>query len=102
MAIAVAVYYGTDKGLDSKGLLSIPTRPAAQNRALMIAAVHGTKAVVWHYPKTSIIGADSVTMAPAALGEMPVKATVVALNQSAPLGTVAPVFDLDVGLQAAA
>ncbi|MER7705465.1 hypothetical protein ABTX81_21555 [Kitasatospora sp. NPDC097605] len=93
------LYYGTDKGLDSKGLFSIPTSPTAQNRALMIAAVDGTKAVVWHYPKTSIIGADSVTMDPAALGEMPVKATVVALNQSTPLGTVTPVFDLAAGLQ---
>ncbi|MFD9687891.1 hypothetical protein ACFWXO_19280 [Kitasatospora sp. NPDC059088] len=93
------LYYGTDRGLDSKGLFSIPTSPTAQNRALMIAAVDGTKCVAWHYPKTSIIGADSVTMDPAALGEMPVKATVVALNQSAPLGTVTPVFDLAVGLQ---
>ncbi|MFI9786819.1 hypothetical protein ACIHEI_25440 [Kitasatospora sp. NPDC051984] len=67
----------------------------------MIAAVDGTKAVVWHYPKTSIIGADSVTMDPAALGEMPVKASVVALNQSAPLGTVTPVFDLESGLRPA-
>ncbi|WP_051836510.1 hypothetical protein [Streptomyces sp. NRRL WC-3742] len=95
------LYYGTDKGLDSKGLFSIPSSPAAQPRALLIAAVDGGKAVVWHYPKTSIIGADAVKVDPAALTEMPVKATVVALNQSAPLGTVSPVFDLAAGLQAA-
>ncbi|MFD0400161.1 hypothetical protein [Kitasatospora sp. NPDC127121] len=96
------LYYGTDKGLDSKGLFSIPTSPTAQNRALMIAAVDGGKAVVWHYPRTSIIGADAVKIDPAALTEMPVKATVVALNQAAPLGTVSPVFDLAAGLQPAA
>ncbi|MBO1414461.1 hypothetical protein [Streptomyces sp. FH025] len=96
------LYYGTDKGLDSKGLFSIPASPTAQNRALMIAAVDGTKCVAWHYPKSSIIGADSVTMDPAALGEMPVKATVVALNQSTPLGSVTPVFDLAAGLPAPA
>ncbi|MFF2619834.1 hypothetical protein [Kitasatospora sp. NPDC058046] len=60
------LYYGTDKGLDSRGLFSIPISPTAQNRALMIAAVDGAKCVAWHYPKTSIIGADSVTMDPAA------------------------------------
>lgn len=92
------LYYGTPKGLDSKGFFSIPSSPAAQNRALLIVAVDGGKAVVWHYPKTSIIGTDAVKIDPAALTEMPVKATVVALNQSAPLGTVSPVFDLSVGL----
>ncbi|MFF7988767.1 hypothetical protein ACFZDG_03095 [Kitasatospora xanthocidica] len=40
--------------------------------------------------------------ATAALDEMPVRATVVALNQSTPLGSVTPVFDLAVGLQPSA
>ncbi|MFD8318919.1 phage tail tube protein [Kitasatospora purpeofusca] len=93
------LYYGTSKGLTDAGLFEIPTNPAAQDRALLIVAVDGEKACVWHYPKVSIIGADAISIDPAALSEMPVKATVVAKDQSTPLGTVSPVFELAKGVK---
>ncbi|WP_441248942.1 hypothetical protein [Kitasatospora sp. McL0602] len=92
------LYYGTAKGVGADGMFVIPNSPAAQPRALLIVAVDGEHAVVWHYLKAEIIGSDGTTLDPAALAEMPVKATVVSHNTSAPLGTVSPVFDLNDGL----
>ncbi|MGW2398503.1 phage tail tube protein [Kitasatospora sp. NPDC001664] len=88
------LYYGSSKGAEADGTFAIPVNPEAQDRALLIVGVDGTKAVAWHYAQTKILGSDAVSIDPAAMSEMPVKATVVAPATADRVGTVTPVFQI--------
>ncbi|WP_116210099.1 hypothetical protein [Streptomyces olivoreticuli] len=87
------LYYGagdasviTDPVTSKPVGFNIPLNPAATEKALLIVGTDGTHAVAWHYPKVALIGGDSITLDPAALSEVPVKATV--LGYDGKTGTV--------------
>ncbi|TDB90910.1 hypothetical protein E1264_03535 [Actinomadura sp. KC216] len=72
------LYYGggTVIGVAPDQSFVIPDSPVAQEKALLVLAVDGQHLVSQHFKKVSIIGADSITYDPAALSEMPVRATI--------------------------
>lgn len=83
------LYYGGGS-VAADGSFVIPTVPAAQERALLIVAVDGDRHVVEYYERVSLIGAEGVTYDPAALAEMPVKATI--LSGTNGQGEISPVM----------
>ncbi|MCC3773487.1 hypothetical protein [Streptomyces sp. UNOB3_S3] len=87
------LYYGagdeaviTDPVTSKPVGFNIPLNPTATEKALLIVGTDGDNAVAWHYPKVAIIGGDSITLDPAALSEVPVKATILGYGGST--GTV--------------
>ncbi|MGN9782763.1 IPT/TIG domain-containing protein [Nonomuraea sp. ZG12] len=81
-------YGGGDVAAD--GSFVIPNVSAAQERALLIVAVDGDKHVVEHYERVSLIGAEGTQFDPAAMAEMPVRATV--LGGTEGQGQISPVM----------
>ena len=75
---AYALYYGGgyEETIDGVSSFVIPDVPRAQERALLILAVDGEYLVAQHFKKVSLIGSDSMTYDPAALTEMPIRATI--------------------------
>jgi hypothetical protein len=72
------LFYGGGQEVTVEGVPSfvIPDNPVAQERALLILAVDGDHLVAQHFRKVSLLGSDSMTYDPAALTEMPVRATI--------------------------
>lgn len=69
------LYYGGGETITGGGFV-IPDIPVAQDKALLVLAVDGEYLVSQHFKKVSLIGNDSITYDPAALTEMPVRATI--------------------------
>ncbi|WP_371784697.1 phage tail tube protein [Streptosporangium subroseum] len=83
------LYYGGG-GVAADGSFIIPSVPSSTTKAMLIVAVDGDRHVVEYYERVSLIGSDGVTYDPAALSEMPVKATI--LGGAAGLGEISPVM----------
>lgn len=83
------LYYGGGS-LATDGSFVIPSVPAATTKAMLIVAVDGDRHVVEYYERVSMIGAEGTTYDPAALSEMPVKATI--LGGTNGLGEISPVM----------
>ncbi|MER5643948.1 hypothetical protein [Streptosporangium sp. NPDC002524] len=83
------LYYGGG-GVSADGSFIIPSVPSSTTKAMLIVAVDGDRHVVEYYERVSLIGAEGVTYDPAALSEMPVKATI--LGGSNGLGEISPVM----------
>ncbi|WP_431911724.1 hypothetical protein [Nonomuraea jabiensis] len=83
------LYYGGGT-VAADGSFVIPSVPAASTKAMLIVAVDGDRHVVEYYERVSLIGAEGVTYDPAALTEMPVRATI--LGGVAGLGEISPVM----------
>ncbi|MET8684847.1 hypothetical protein ABZV77_11575 [Streptomyces sp. NPDC004732] len=75
----MGLYYGTSaaEAVQRAGQFVIPSSATAQKRGLLIVGQDATDMIAWYYPNTDIIGADSITLDPSALTEVPVKATIV-------------------------
>lgn len=70
------LYYGAgDDNVVDKDFL-IPASPTATDKALFILGHNGKQAIAWYYPSTKLIGADAITIDPAALTEVPIKAQI--------------------------
>ncbi|WP_052422508.1 IPT/TIG domain-containing protein [Nonomuraea candida] len=83
------LYYGGGT-VSPDGSFVIPSVPAATTKAMLIVAVDGDRHVVEYYERVSLIGAEGVAYDPAALSEMPVKATI--LGGQSGLGEISPVM----------
>ncbi|SFI81824.1 IPT/TIG domain-containing protein [Streptosporangium canum] len=83
------LYYGGGT-VAADGSFVIPSVPASSTKAMLVVAVDGDRHVVEYYERVSMIGSDGVTYDPAALSEMPVKATI--LGGSNGLGEISPVM----------
>ncbi|MGW5735733.1 MULTISPECIES: phage tail tube protein [Streptomyces] len=79
------LYYGAGETAFDKatGQFTIPTTPTSQKHSLLIVARDGNDYVTFYYPKAEIIGADSITLDPSALSEIPVKATILGSKNEA-------------------
>lgn len=69
------IYYGGGD-TNADGGFVIPDTPVAQDKALLVLAVDGEYLVSQYFKKVSMIGNDSIVYDPAALSEMPVRATI--------------------------
>ncbi|MER7208538.1 IPT/TIG domain-containing protein [Streptosporangium sp. NPDC000239] len=83
------LYYGGGS-LATDGSFIIPSVPAATTKALLIVAVDGDRHVVEYYERVSLLGSDGIEYDPAALTEMPVKATI--LGGTEGMGQISPVM----------
>ncbi|MEU9603709.1 hypothetical protein [Streptomyces sp. NPDC048057] len=72
------LYYGAGDSSVVGGQFVIPNTATPADRAVYIIGTDGRHAVAWYYPSTRIIGSDSITLDPAALTEVPVRASIVA------------------------
>ncbi|MEV0443894.1 hypothetical protein AB0I84_02135 [Streptomyces spectabilis] len=71
------LYYGAGDSAVTKGQFVIPNTPTTTDKALYIIGTDGKHVVAWYYPSVRIIGADSITLDPSALTEVPVRASIV-------------------------
>ncbi|GEB50446.1 hypothetical protein [Streptomyces cacaoi] len=87
------LYYGATKdAVDKDGNFTIPAQPTPVEKAMFIIASDGSNVVGWYYPRTSIVGSDSITLDPTAITEVPVKATILSgvISGRTSLGKVFP------------
>ncbi|MFF0745324.1 hypothetical protein ACFYVL_33490 [Streptomyces sp. NPDC004111] len=71
------LYYGASDSAVHNGQFVIPNTPTTTDKALYIIGTDGKHVVAWYYPSVRIIGADSITLDPSALTEVPVRASIV-------------------------
>ncbi|WP_367138528.1 MULTISPECIES: hypothetical protein [Streptomyces] len=71
------LYYGAGDSAVVDGQFVIPNTPTTTDKALYIIGTDGKHVVAWYYPSVRLIGADSITLDPSALTEVPVRASIV-------------------------
>lgn len=71
------LYYGAGDSAVVDGQFVIPNTPTTTDKALYIVGTDGKHVVAWYYPSVRLIGADSITLDPAALTEVPIRASIV-------------------------
>ncbi|MEU3690547.1 hypothetical protein [Streptomyces narbonensis] len=71
------LYYGAGESAVHDGQFVIPNTPTTTDKALYIIGTDGKHVVAWYYPSVRLIGADSITLDPSALTEVPVRASIV-------------------------
>ncbi|MGW1278448.1 phage tail tube protein [Streptomyces tsukubensis] len=80
------LYYGANDSAVVGGQFIIPNAATPADRAIYIIGTDGVHVAAWYYPSTRIIGSDSITLDPAALTEVPVRASIVSGRAHVDLG----------------
>lgn len=87
------LYYGSNAEVDADGWVQVPKVPVATESALFVRVVDGNREHYRHYPRVSILAADSEEFDVEALASMPVAATILGAEGSDFGGSLSPVED---------
>jgi len=88
------LYYGSNSEVDPEtGYVNIPKVPSPTESALFVRVVDGNREHYRHYPRVSILAADSEEFDVEQLASMPVAATILGTSGSDFAGTLSPVVD---------